>query len=146
MKPKNPQRATLFTIILMVAMGWVLQISFKNTKTETNVTITSDDIQFSGKYGKAYLIQDLLKVELKEEMPQIITKKNGAWISNPLFCKGRFELEGIGDAMLYIHTAQSPFVYLYTRYDIVIFNFGDPEKTKLQYDAIYRVIQQNQRD
>lgn len=146
MKPKNPQGATLVTIILMVAMGWFFQISFKNTKTETDVIITSNDIQFAGKYGKAYLIEDLLKVQLKEEMPPIITKKNGAWISNPLFCKGRFKLENIGDAMLYIHTAQSPFVYLYTRDDIVIFNFEDPEKTKLQYDAIFQVIQQNQRE
>lgn len=146
MKQKNPQRVTLYAIIMMVAMGWILQISFRNTKTETNIIITDNDIQFDGKYGKAYLIQDLLEVELKDTMPRIITKKNGAWISNPLFCKGLFKLEEIGDAMLYIHSAQGPFVYLYTAKDIVLFNFGDPEKTKSQYEAIHRVIQQKQQD
>ena len=100
------------------------------------VTVTEEDIQIRGIYGETYLRQSLERVELRDELPRIEMRTNGAAVGTNL--KGHFRTTELGRVTFFVNTARPPFIYLYHDEGVAILNTGSAESTRELFESIIR--------
>lgn len=120
----------LLTVITFIFVGALLIVSSQATK----VTILDEGIQIHGMYGEVYKWDAIKKIELKEELPTIELRTNGAAVGANL--KGYFRTTEYGKVKLFVNADNPPFIYMETDERLVIFNRKNSEETKEIYEKI----------
>lgn len=117
-------------ITLVLVFGLMFYFS-----QDTKVTFLDEGIKIHGMYGDVYTWDSITSVELKENLPTIEVRTNGADIGANL--RGHFRTKEFGGVVLSVNKKHSPFIYLYAQDKLVIFNHSDPEQTKETFAKIY---------
>ncbi|GAA0177481.1 hypothetical protein SH2C18_07070 [Clostridium sediminicola] len=115
-------------IFILLIFGSLFYIS-----QESKITLENDRINISGIYGTDIYYKDILNIELSSTRPRITKKINGLNLRNNY--KGKFELEDLGRANLFIHSDDS-YIYIYLDNGIYIINLSDINETTQLYKLI----------
>lgn len=117
-----------FTIIIGVVFS-----SLINGSRQNSYTISNGVLDISGTYGERINISDIVNVELKDNLPGSLYKRNGFNLNTIL--KGHFNSD-MGNIMLYVDTSKPPFIYIYEGERITILNYKSSDKTKELYNEL----------
>ena len=113
-----------FIIVTFIFVGILLVYSSQATK----MTILDEGIQIHGMYGEVYAWDDIKNIELREELPTIEKRTNGAAVGANL--KGHFRTSEYGAVKLFLNKDHPPFIYLETEEKMVIFNRKNSQETQ----------------
>lgn len=134
MKKKNIKWANMMGVIIAAISVVFVLVLYRKINQETEIIVADNYFQVTGMYGDKFLYDDITRIELKDTIPEINTKTNGAsWSSVK---KGNFELEGLGKGKLYIFTEEGPFLFIKTKDSFVIINYKNESQTKQLYEDI----------
>ncbi|NLA11689.1 MAG: DUF3784 domain-containing protein [Firmicutes bacterium] len=98
------------------------------------VEIKPEGIVISGIYGAAISREEITGIDLKNEIPGVLSKNNGFNCGDVR--KGHFTLKEMGRGRLYLESGQGPFVYIFTKESYLIINYKDPVCTKALYQTL----------
>ena len=120
----------------IVLVGVVVFLIFLNISTtkEAAVIINSQTFEIKGMYGNSFSFKDVTSIELKDTIPTVGMKTNGAGLGETK--KGYFEVDGIGECLLFIHINKGPYLYIKAGNRQIIINYKDEEKTKQIYQTM----------
>ena len=132
----NPKDSTekILIIGMFVILSAIMIAPALIGPNETKIVIEESNIKIVDTFGIQLKIEDIAEIELKEEMPVILRKINGLDTSNSM--KGKFELDGIGEANIYITHNNPPYIYIFTQNNTIIVNYKKSETTNEIYQMI----------
>jgi len=135
-KTRNKNRKNEFIVAMavlltsLVLISGVLIVGIIEPKVEVN----SENIIISGLYKRTIKTTEIEGISLEENIPKVLNKVNGFDWGYTL--RGSFNLEGIGQANIYIQENQSPYIVINTENRLYIINYKDPEKTINLYNKL----------
>ncbi|TYS64562.1 DUF3784 domain-containing protein [Sutcliffiella horikoshii] len=101
---------------------------------EAEMTLKENSFEISGVYGDQWEYEEITKVELLEEMPEVLIRTNGYGMQS--ISKGHFKVKGFGSSLLFINKDHSPYLLIKTADDTIFLNSKDAEKTKDWYHQL----------
>jgi hypothetical protein len=125
-------------LVIVAAVAVFVIVLFNSIKKETEVSITETQIEIIGHYGTTYQIQDVDEVSLEDAIPKINRKVNGSELGD--IKKGNFEVEGLGNCKLFIHSKSGPYVYILMDNGYTFINFEDSNKTQNLYELLLKTV------
>ncbi|MEW5953181.1 MAG: DUF3784 domain-containing protein [Bacillota bacterium] len=125
--------------IIVVTLIFVAVLMFFSSQT-TKVTYLEKGLQIHGMYGEVYTWESIEEVRLIESLPNIEMRTNGSALGSHL--KGYFRTTEYGTVKLFVDTKKSPFVFMQSNGQIIIFNLADAGETKDTYEKILIQIEQ----
>lgn len=126
----------IIACVILTMTGVFIIIMFAGTNNENEFILNDTDLVVKGQFGENYPLSALVSVELIDEMPAILSKKNGVGLSSKHIYKGLFSMDILGDSMLYIHSAEKPFILLHTDTKPVLINLKDPDDTRILFNKL----------
>lgn len=129
--------AAVVVFVFLIAAGTGLLLFSGAQPAE--FTIDRDKLVISGMYGQDIAIQDIESIELKETMPEVTAKTNGSQLNTML--KGFFRIKDAGEALLFVNTGKSPYVFIKTKTRRIILNCPTEEETKQLFESLNDVLQ-----
>lgn len=117
-------------VVSFIFVGVLMFITSQSTK----VTILDEGVKIHGMYGEVYAWDSIKTIELKEELPTIERRTNGAAVGANL--KGHFRTSELGKVKLFVNKDHPPFIYIETEERTVIFNRKDSRETKELFEEI----------
>lgn len=125
-------------VVLLCSAIFVLVLYLMINK-ETEIILNDQSFEVKGLYGATYSYNDITMIELKNTLPKIISKTNGADWGHVK--KGFFDVTGLGNCKLYVLTNNGPYLYLKTKDNYVIINYTDKNKTNNLYNNLLKYLQ-----
>lgn len=113
-----------------VFVAFVLVWAYK----DTNITLEEEGLRIHGLYGGYYSWGEIKNLELKETLPTIQLRINGASLGGKL--KGHFRTREFGNIKVFLDRKLSPFIYFDNNGKKIIFNLATPEATKFMYENL----------
>jgi hypothetical protein len=126
--------SSIMTVVITVGVIIFLVILFNSTNKETETVLSDTSFEVKGMYGAVYPYKEILSVELKDTIPEITMKTNGAAIGAAK--KGYFTVEGLGKCKLFLLSKEGPYVFIKTKDSYVIINYSDKNKTEALYNDL----------
>jgi Ca2+/Na+ antiporter len=126
-------------LISLLGAAIFLFVLVNGTKKETEVIIQGNQIVFKGQYGVTDNLKEITDIQLKDDIPAIGMKVNGAGLGEIM--KGDFKVEGLGTCRLFVHSEKGPFIYMLVGGKYTIINFIDSAKTMAIYEELKKVIE-----
>lgn len=126
--------STILTAAILILAGIVVGILMFSGSKPAQYTIQNGVLNISGMYGEKVNINNISSLELKDTVPEIITRTNGSAIGT--MDKGYFKLNDIGDAKLFIDKSKPPFIYIKTDSKTIILNCKDSKQTEELYSKL----------
>lgn len=126
--------------VVLIGVAIFLYVLNKNVNIVPEVTITDTSFQVSGMYGNTFEFSSVSSVELKDTIPKILERTNGAAINEVK--KGNFKLQDLGLCRLYLLSEEGPFLYIKVNDFYVIINYKDKTKTEALYQELSAKINQ----
>lgn len=120
----------IFTGLVLIAAAGLMLYGHRSSPVE----LESDGIVIGGIYSTTIPREEITGIELKEELPEIISKNNG--FSSGQIRKGHFTLEELGRGRLYLESNRGPFIYILTGDSHVLINYQDPLRTEALYKTL----------
>lgn len=105
----------------LIIGGYIFAYNYfdKHAEVENEVILTDTTFQVKGFFGTAYRYEDVISVELRDDLPNIITKYKGLALGDVK--KGEFNLEELGDSRLNVLTKDGPYIIIkFERMHLVI--------------------------
>lgn len=128
----------IFTIIIII----VTTSTMYKTKVP-EISFNNDKILINGYYETYCNIDDIIKVELKNEwQTPDADRENDIYVNSPVF-KGRFIIDDSINIYENINMDSDKYVYIYENNKISIISFKDNNKTNELYDRISKEIIDN---
>jgi hypothetical protein len=124
---------------VLVIAGVSFFLAINGTLKETEVIIQDNQIVFKGQYGITENLKGITDVQLKNNIPAVGIKTNGAGIGEIM--KGDYKVEGLGTCRLFVHSEKGPFIYMMADGKYIIANFKDPAKTAAVYEEIKKAVE-----
>ena len=126
----NPIVAML--AFLFVPVFVVVALMFYVSTKPVTVTVSRDQLSFSGGiYRDDILLKNVESVSLEPVLPAVLARTNGFAFGNSL--RGRFRLQDLGNADLFVEAGRPPFVRVQTTTTLVWVNFKDQKRTRDLY-------------
>jgi hypothetical protein len=127
--------APVFIVLSLLVMGY----SFYAEAQAPAVEIAYGQIHIKATTQQDIPVTDVIGLTLENTMPRVVRKRNGLDIAG--IQHGRFVLEGVGNAVLYLQASrQPPFVKLETRTGVIYINYATPADTGALYERLTREI------
>lgn len=101
---------------------------------DTKITIKEDGLEIQGLYGGYYPWPEIKNLEIKETLPNIQFKINGASLAGKL--KGHFRSKDLGNIKVFLDKKVASFIYFDYKGKKIIFNLSSSADTKLAYASI----------
>ena len=134
-RKKNSVIASLVIgVTVILAVTAFLIYMNKNFKVDTEIVITDTTLEVMGMYSGIFELSSVSSVELKDSLPKILERSNGAAINSVK--KGDFKLEELGLCRLYLISEEGPYLYIKVNDFYVIINYQDRSRT----EALYREL------
>lgn len=112
--------------------------SIITTSKQPDVLESDTEITFTGKYGMTINKEDITKVQLLDEIPEIKIRTNGLGLGTIL--KGHFILDELGACNLLLRLPNPPYLYIEYEDDTrLIFNATDPDCAKKLYRSLSEI-------
>lgn len=92
----------------------------------------------SGLHGDEIAMADIDQVTLEESLPRVLRRANGFALGATL--RGRFVLEDVGDARLFIRRDAPPFVKVRANGRVLYVGFRERQRTLQLYDELTAVL------
>jgi hypothetical protein len=132
--PKKRKRSyVISSTLFVVVIGFVGVLSFLGYQNY-ELTTRKDSFEITGMYGDEWKYEDIKRLELMEEMPEVTWKQDGFGLST--MSKGRFKVEGYGSSLLFIQKGSSPYLYIELKDKIIFINSKNPEQTRSWYEKL----------
>ncbi|MBL4937256.1 DUF3784 domain-containing protein [Clostridium sp. YIM B02515] len=119
---------------VLIVSGILVGTLFTHGNKETQVIVSDNLIDIKGPYSSKYSIKGIENIELKDTIPEILSKSIGYDMGSSQ--KGDFNLKGIGGARLYVNNEKGPYIYIKKEGKYIIINLKDENKTRELYDSI----------
>lgn len=119
-------------VLVITGIGVGILLYFSNLPAE--YTLQNGILKISGMYGQELPVYDIGRLELKEELPEILARTNGSELGTKL--KGHFKLKEIGAAKLYIDSSKPPYIFMETQDRLIIFNSEERGKTEAFFQKL----------
>ena len=127
----------LGSIILIGSLIFVI-VLFKSISKETPIVICDDYFEVDGMYGAKFNYDDITLMELRDTLPEVNNKVNGADLLE--IKKGYFNVDGLGECRLYVLTNKGPFLFLMIHEKYVIINYSEKDKTEQLFNNLSKRI------
>ncbi|WP_044337047.1 DUF3784 domain-containing protein [Rossellomorea aquimaris] len=124
--------STLFVVIV----GFVSVLTYLGYE-KYELIVKDESFEVTGLYGEVWKFENVDKVELMEDMPEVTWKINGFGLST--MAKGEFKVKGYGKSLLFLHK-EAPYVYIRVNDQHLFLNGGNPGETKEWYDELSKSI------
>ncbi|HWT76678.1 MAG TPA: hypothetical protein VN258_18425 [Mobilitalea sp.] len=134
MNKNNNKFSFIFSSIIVIGVAIFLVILFRSINKETKIDLNDNYFEVKGLYGANFNYDDVTLIELKDTLPEVTYKTNGADFGEAK--KGNFDVSGLGNCKLYILTKNGPFIYLKINDKYVIINYRDKNKTEQLYNGL----------
>ena len=122
-----PVSITVFALIAVALLFVVLS-------RPIDITVEDDYFKIGGMYGNTYDYAQVENLQYLTEIPEILTRTNGAAFGSHL--RGYFKMEEYGSVTLFLNTKHSEYIYFEYDGKKIIFN-DESEALKKVYDEIY---------
>ena len=106
----------------------------KNFKVDTEIVVTDTTFEVMGLHNGIYELSSITSVELKDTLPNILERTQGAAINEVK--KGNFKLEDLGLCRLYLISDEGPYLYIKVNDFYVIINYKDKTRTEALYTEL----------
>lgn len=132
----KPAAKIFMGVIALIVIGSLVLVAFMPGMTsERQVEVSRDLILISGTWGTDIRMEQIGNVTIKNELPVVLMKTNGADIGNKLY--GHHKLKGYNDALLFIGDQNQPFIAVQLKNGkLILINYEDETKTELLYQKI----------
>ncbi len=135
------------SIIASLIIGGAIIIGFaaffiymdKNFKVDTEIVVTDTTFEVNGMYSGIFELASVSSLELKDSIPEILERTNGAAIGEVK--KGDFKLENLGLCRLYLISEEGPYLYIKVNDFYVIINYKDRTRTEALYQELLEKIE-----
>lgn len=125
--PKKRKKAyILSSSIFIVTIGFVTVLLFLSYQ-DHDLVLGEKSFEITGMYGDTWVYEDIEKIELFKEMPEVTWKQNGS--SLPTIAKGYFKVTGYDSSLLFIHKETTPIIYIKIKDEDVFINGTTREET-----------------
>lgn len=124
----------IITIVIFIFYSGIISLLYYVSQDQS-ISLSSDSITISSPYSDTINLKDIKDIKLKDSLPEIRSKINGINGINHVD-KGYFNLDGLGEAKLYIHDNISPFIFITTDNNYYIINCKNSDNTKNLYNEI----------
>jgi hypothetical protein len=124
-------------VLAVIAVVYFLFLSPSVVMKPKDVLVDAQSIKVSDPFGIELKMENVKEVLMKDSLPKLGQKVNGAGIGNKY--TGKFEVEGMGAGQVYTETDKGPFIYIYTKDNnpaFIIINYEDKNKTQSLFDKI----------
>lgn len=126
-------------LLVITSAGVCALLYFSNKPTE--FFIQDGALRISGLYGEEVELSGITSITSKEQMPKILSKRNGSALGSKM--KGYFNLKEIGQAKLFVDTKKPPFIFIEGKSGLRIVNADNPTNTKILYETLLEAWKQN---
>lgn len=133
-KSSGKNIAVIITIVLTVLVAFAVGILLYSGSRPPIYSVSETTFDISSMYGKSIELEEIQSVQLKEDLPEIISKING-FNGVGTILKGRFSSD-IGDVTLFIDSSKPPFIYIQTETEMIILNDQSGSKTEALYEEL----------
>lgn len=121
--------AALFVLVIIGLVAW--------SSLPSNFILEENQLRISGNYGISLNYSAIESIQLKEELPPLVSKTNGLDMGS--IRKGYFQVEGMGEVLLFLGSMDvSPYLVIKTKDhpETVIINFDSPSETERLYEQL----------
>lgn len=123
---------SIIAVLILTAVGVGILLHFSSIPAE--YTMQNGILKISGMYGQEVPISKISSLELKNTLPEVITRTNGSALDTML--KGHFRIKDIGEAKLFVDVSKPPFIFLKSNSKVIIINCEESNKTKELYERL----------
>ncbi len=124
----------IFGLAVMIGAAVFVTTLMADTKKDSEVVITASGFQVQGMYAKTFSFADVRGIHLEETMPTIESRTNGGAVG--VFRKGYFDVAGLGNCLLYLSSAEGPYLFVEVGGKTVVLGYPDPAKTTKLYEDL----------
>ena len=132
--------ASMIGGVVIIAIAAFLIYMNKNFKVDTEIVVTDTTFEVMGMHSGIYELSSVSSVEIKETLPKILERTNGAAISEVK--KGNFKLEELGLCRLYLTSEEGPYLYIKVNDFYVIINYKDSTRTEALFTELTAKLNQ----
>lgn len=119
---------TIIFIAVITSLGFI---------NKTEIYVHEDTLEVTGMYGVEWDLADIERVELLDELPEVLIRMNG--FSMPGVLKGHFKLEEpYGHGLLFVQGNEEPYLAIFTSDNYMIINRKENEETLNIYEQLQK--------
>lgn len=130
---KRKRSYTISTILFIVVIGSLTALTISSYQGY-ELIIKKDHFEITGMYGDEWNLKEIKRIELMEEMPEVLARTNGVGL--PTLSKGHFKVKDYGKSLLFIQKGSSPYIYIELTNRKIFINDKDPEQTNRWYEEL----------
>ncbi|MDE3840948.1 hypothetical protein C0966_16910 [Bacillus methanolicus] len=108
--PEKRKRSYIIGSVLFVVVNGFISVMLFLGYQDYELIAKKDTFEITGIYGDEWEYEDIKRIELMEEMPEVTWKQDGYGLST--LAKGNFTVEGYGSCLLFIRKDSSPYLYI----------------------------------
>ncbi len=139
---KRKKSYIISTILFIIVNSFVIILLFLGYQDYELIT-KKDSFEITGMYGDEWKNEDIVKIELMEEMPEVTWKQNGFGLAT--MAKGYFKVEGYGSSLLFIRKGKdsSPYLYIKLKNKQIFINGNNSKQTRKWYTELKKETKPN---
>ncbi|WP_253701358.1 DUF3784 domain-containing protein [Bacillus sp. FJAT-29814] len=132
--PKKRKRSYIISTSLFVVVIGALGVLEYIAYQDYELIARGQSFEITGVYGDEWPYQEVTKVELLDEMPEVTFKQDGFGMST--IAKGRFKVKDYGSSLLFIRKETSPILYIEMGKKKIFINAKTPERTTEWFEEL----------
>ncbi|MCX7771614.1 MAG: hypothetical protein N2376_00690 [Clostridia bacterium] len=140
METKNSLNWKMVKIVpaaIILAIVGIILISLNYlTNKDAEGLLRTGSVEIKAMYGGTFSYKDIASIELRDILPEVTEKTNGAWLGDNK--KGYFTVTGLGECLLQVQTNQGPFIFVKLPDKYLIMNYADSKKTEAVYNGLLK--------
>ncbi|MBP3038549.1 DUF3784 domain-containing protein [Bacillaceae bacterium Marseille-Q3522] len=132
-KSKRKRSFMISTSLFILVNSFVSVLYFLGTK-DYDLLITDNQFEVTGFYGDEWPLQDVQKIKLLDEMPNVSRKENAFAVAT--IAKGYFSVDGYGSSLLFLHKNVSPYLCIKLPDKTIFINAKTAAQTREWYEEL----------
>ncbi|MBU9711602.1 DUF3784 domain-containing protein [Evansella tamaricis] len=132
------KRNTIILAVTAVFTVGIIGAVFYIGAQPNELTVEGRELHISGVYGLSWELDDITKVELVKNVPEIQMRSNG--FSHGQRAKGKFRLDELGNGTLFLYRDTPPFLYIERGEDYLFINSRDAAETLIWYERVIEAM------
>lgn len=137
-KAKQKQSYVIGVIIGITVLFFVSFLGYLGYR-ESNMVFKERTFEIKGQYGERWSYDEVEKVELTNEFPDVKTRLNGFGMSNR--SKGLFFVHELGKGKLFLYHDIKPYLFIQLDGEYVYINSKDSNETEGWYQQLLKKTQ-----
>ena len=126
--------ASIFTVLVIGFISGLFYLGYQLNE----LVVKEQTFEITGLYGDEWKVENIEKIELLNEMPNVSYKENGFGMSN--LSKGYFYVEAYGSSLLFIRNG-GPYLLIELKDGFIFINGESSEQTKSWYEQMNEVLE-----